>query len=155
MNTWMKSSNVPTYFQFMPKYKVISRIRMQKTTPSERLNHLQVLSTWKIKTQGANEKFLMKSLLKYTTNPIINNRCFEQQQPTIPMDQVEEDIQIHQVETTIEEENVDILAVKDQQQEQQRFPQQFLQCNIRRPLSCETFQSTVTLTLVQISSMDL
>ncbi|KAI8075781.1 uncharacterized protein B0P05DRAFT_143803 [Gilbertella persicaria] len=97
----------------MPSSKVSSMMKTLKTTPLEHLTYPPVLNTWKLKTRAANEKLLMTNLLPCTTKPTINE-CFEQLPSTLPMDEVEEDIQIPQVGTAIEEEDVVILAEEDQ-----------------------------------------
>ncbi|CAO3656243.1 unnamed protein product [Mucor hiemalis] len=84
--------------------------------------------------------------------PTINNEYFEQLPPTLQVDEVEEDVQIPQVGTIIEEEDVVILAEEDQKttleggdvgaQPSTTIPTVQHQ---------QTTQSTVTQTSVQVS----
>ncbi|KAG2195369.1 hypothetical protein INT47_004477, partial [Mucor saturninus] len=80
-------------------------IRALKLPPS--LKHLET------KDSGSKREAFDEDLSPCTTKPTIN-KYFGQQPPTLPMDEVEEDIQTSQAGTTIEEEDVDILDVEDQ-----------------------------------------
>ncbi|KAG1222051.1 hypothetical protein G6F35_005563 [Rhizopus arrhizus] len=87
INFWTKPLKAPKDLPFMPGSKGDNMMKMLKSTPVERLNYLQVLNTWKQKSQVVSEKHSVKNLSPCTTKPTTSNEYLEQQPLILQMEE--------------------------------------------------------------------